>query len=38
MNKLNTASSKKKLRDLEKEIVALQESGAELSQYDLDVL
>lgn len=33
-----TLASKGKLRDIQKEINALQESGLEVSQYDLDVL
>ena len=33
-----TLASKRKLRDIQKEINELQESGVEVSQYDLDVL
>jgi hypothetical protein len=33
-----TLASKGKLRDIQKEINELQESGVEVSQYDLDVL
>jgi len=33
-----TIASKAKLRDIQKEINDLQESGKEVSQYDLDVL
>ncbi|MBP3801515.1 MAG: hypothetical protein J6I85_05805 [Clostridia bacterium] len=33
-----TLASKAKLRDIQKEINDLQESGVEVSQYDLDVL